>query len=343
MLMNTILTGLRSNSDLHLGNYLGAILPMVNLQKNLTHEDRMFMFVPDLHSFTTPVDHGTLYENSLDNVRAFLAAGFDSRNESSVLYRQSMITAHSEMQWILSCFAYYGEANRMTEFKDKAEKMGNKAVSVGLFNYPILMAADILLYSADYVPLGDDQKQHMELTRTLAQRFNEKFGEIFTVPKPWKEQLEFSGRNMSVRIKSLSHPENKMSKSVDDHKGTILLSDSEEEARKKIMSAQTDNLSSVDFDFEKQPGISNLLQVLALLTGRDVQEVAGEWKGSDQYGKLKESVADATTDFLRDYSAKLSNITLGDAEKVLKRGEGQARDVANAKLHEVQKAVGLRK
>jgi len=341
--MNTILTGLRSNNDLHLGNYLGAILPMVNLQKSLWSEDQLFMFVPDLHSFTTPVDHDSLYENSLENVRVFMAAGIDSRNEQSILYRQSKVPAHSELQWILSCFTYFGEASRMSEFKDKTEKLGNKAVSVGLFNYPILMAADILLYDADYVPLGDDQKQHMELTRTLAQRFNERFGDIFNVPKPWKQQLEFSKREHSVRIKSLAHPENKMSKSIDDPRGTILLTDTPDEARKKIMSAQTDNEGSVKYDFDKQPGVANLIQIGALLEGKSVDEVASEWNGSNEYGKLKEYVAEVTGMFLEDFSQRLSQIELADAERVLERGEKQANMIAQKKLEEVQKAVGLRR
>ncbi len=341
--MNTILTGLRANGELHIGNYLGAILPMVNLQKSLSGEDRLFMFVPDLHSFTTPVDHGTLYENSLENVRVFLAAGIDPHNEQSLIYRQSRITAHSELAWILSCFTYYGEANRMTEFKAKSEKLGNKAVSVGLFNYPILMAADILLYGADYVPVGEDQKQHMELARTLAQRMNEKFGETFVVPKPWKEQLEFSKRENSIRIKSLSHPENKMSKSLDDPCGTILLGATVEETTKKIMSAQTDNLASVSFDFEKQPGIANLIQIGALLDGKSVTDVADEWSGSSEYGKLKEYVTDVVSSFLSDFNQKLSQIELSDAQNVLRRGEEQAKMLADKKLEDVQKAVGLRK
>jgi len=339
--MNTILTGLRANGELHLGNYLGAILPMVELQKSLTSDDRLYMFIPDLHSFTTPVDHGKLYENSIENVRVFLAAGIDSRNEQSILYRQSQVPAHSELQWILSRFTYFGEASRMTEIKDKSEKLGNKAISVGLFNYPILMAADILLYNADYVPLGDDQKQHMELTRTIAQRMNEKFGEVFTVPKPWKEQLEFSKREYSVRIKSLSHPESKMSKSVDDPKGTISLTDSPEEAKKKIMSAQTDNEAAIALDFEKQPGVSNLLQILAILSGRRVDEVADEWSGKSEYGELKVRVAEVVGGFLEDFNVKLASVAAADAERVLKRGEEQANMVANKKLEEVKRAVGL--
>lgn len=340
--MSTILTGLRSNSDLHLGNYLGAILPMVNIQRNLSEEDRLFMFIPDLHSFTTPTDHGSLQANSLENVRVFIASGIDPNSDKTLIYRQSRITAHSELQWILSCFTYFGEANRMTEFKDKSDKMGNKGVTVGLFNYPILMASDILLYGADYVPLGDDQKQHMELTRTLAQRMNEKFENLFTVPKPWKDQLEFAQREMSVRIKSLSHPDTKMSKSVEDPKGTILLIDNPDEAADKIMTAQTDNEGSINFDFEKQPGISNLLQISALLQGKFVAEVAKQWQGSSEYGKFKESVAQLVRDFLTGFQQELATIQDEDIERTLSSGEEQANLLASRKLDQVQKAIGLR-
>lgn len=339
--MSNILTGIRSNADLHLGNYIGAMLPMARLQQSLEYDDRLFMFVPDLHSFTTPVDHGELYQKSLDNVRMFMAAGVNGTDENSIIYRQSHIPAHSEMQWILSCFTYFGEASRMTQFKDKSEQLGGKEVSVGLFNYPILMAGDILMYDADYVPVGNDQKQHFELTRTLAKRMNNKFGDIFVVPKSWKEQLEFSKRGAGTRIMSLVHPENKMSKSVDDPKGTILLSDSPDEARKKIMSATTDNEGSVNFSPEKQPGVSNLLQIVALLEDKNVSELATDWNGSSEYGKLKEYVADIVSNFLSDFQAKLSQISEDDAERVLKRGEEQANLLANKKLTEVQRAVGL--
>lgn len=339
--MSNILTGIRSNAELHLGNYLGAMLPMAQLQQSLKYDDRLFMFVPDLHSFTTPVDHGELYQKSIDNVRMFMAAGVNGTDENSIIYRQSQIPAHSEMQWILSCFTYFGEASRMTQFKDKSEKLGGKEVSVGLFNYPILMAGDILMYDADYVPVGADQKQHFELTRTLAKRMNDKFKDLFVVPKPWKEQLEFSSRTNNVKIMSLSKPENKMSKSVDDPKGTILLSDSPEVARKKVMSATTDNDASVDYNPEKQPGISNLVQIAALLSGVRIEEVTERWKGSSEYGKLKLFVADIVCEFLSDFESKLSQVSVEDAERVLKRGEEQATMLANKKLSEVQRAVGL--
>jgi len=228
----TILTGLRANGDLTIGNYLGAILPMVQILRDLQPEDKFFLFVPDLHSFVTPIDHAQLYQNVLNNVKFYLASGIDYSKDNVFLYRQSQIPAHSELAWILSCFGYYGELQRMIQFKEKAKQQGQN-VSVGLFTYPILMAADILLYNADYVPVGEDQKQHLELTRDLAIRFNNKFGDVFVIPKPWSEQLEFTKRTEGVKICSLTNPTKKMSKSITDPKGTILLTDDPELAAKK--------------------------------------------------------------------------------------------------------------
>lgn len=339
---NTILTGLRANGDLHLGNYLGAMKAMVDLQNNLDPEDKLFMFVPDLHSFTTPIDHTKLYENSLDNIRMFVAAGLDPDNTQTLIYRQSHIPAHSELTVILLNFTYFGEASRMVEFKDKSEKLGHKAVSVGLMTYPILMAADILLYGANYIPVGEDQKQHMELTRIIAERFNKKFGDIFTVPKPWKDQLEFSKRDNSIRILSLAHPESKMSKSIDDPRGTITLQDNPDEARKKIMSAETDSMGSINFDREKQPGVSNLLQILSLLSESNLEETVMTWQGNTNYGDLKTAVADEVAKFLESFQSRYQDISPKVAESILERGEEHASLIANQKLTEVQKVVGLK-
>ncbi|NJL97031.1 tryptophan--tRNA ligase [Candidatus Gracilibacteria bacterium] len=227
-----ILTGIRANGDIHLGNYLGAIKPMLDISKNLDSSDQFFMFVPDLHSITTEVDYSKLFQTTIDNIKIYLAAGLETNSKNIFLYRQSMIPAHSEMAWLLSCFSYFGELSRMTQFKDKSE--GKSNVSVGLFAYPIMMAADILLYSADYIPVGDDQRQHIELTRDLAIRINNKFdSKIFTPPQPWDKQLDFVDQQEGIRIRSLSNPSKKMSKSVMDPKGTILLKDNPEEAAKK--------------------------------------------------------------------------------------------------------------
>ena len=228
----------------------------------------------------------------------------------------------------------------MIEFKEKADKQDN--VSVGLLNYPVLMAADILLYGAHYVPLGDDQKQHLELARDLATRLNNRFGNIFTLPFEWKKQLEFSGRDNGVRVRSLRNPEKKMSKSVDDPAGTILLSDKPEDAAKKIMSAETDSVGSIQFDFEKQPGISNLLQISALLANKSLKSVTDEWKGKTSYGDLKKQVADQVSAFLTDFQAKLAKVDEKTVLSKLEQDEKAMNKVADETLLKVQKAVGLR-
>lgn len=335
-----ILTGLRANSEFHLGNYLGAILPMVELQKKHAGKYQINMFVPDLHSFTTPIDHGKLYQNTLDNLKIFVAAGLDITNPNTFVYRQSYIPAHSELTWILDCFTHFGEASRMIEFKEKADKQDN--VSVGLFNYPVLMAADILLYGAKFIPVGEDQRQHIELARDLAQRMNTKFGNIFTVPEEWDKQLQFADRNNGVRIRSLRNPEKKMSKSVDDPAGTIMISDKPAAAAKKVISATTDSVGAIHLDWDKQPGVSNLLQILALLSDRTLEEIVKECHGKTNYSHLKQHVADHVQDFLTDLQAKVQKVDDNQLLSKLEADEKSMNEVANQKLYEVQKAVGLR-
>src|SRR2546430_11174583 len=179
-----ILTGLRANNDLHIGNYFGALLPMIDMAKTKSDQYQINLFVPDLHSFTTPIDHSQLQGQILHNIRIYVAAGLDLQNPDIHLYRQSYVSAHSELTWILDCFTGFGEMSRMTQFKDKSAKLHEDRVSVGLFNYPVLMAADYLLYGAAYVPVGDDQSQHLEFGRDIAIRMNNRFGDLFTVPKP---------------------------------------------------------------------------------------------------------------------------------------------------------------
>lgn len=336
-----ILTGIRSNDEPTIGNYLGAFLPMVELQRRFAGEYQLNMFVPDLHSFTTPIDHSNLYLNTLKNLKYFVAAGLDIHNDDTFIYRQSYIPAHSELAWILDCFTGFGEMRRMTQFKDKA---GNdeSAVSVGLFNYPVLMAADILLYQAKWVPVGDDQKQHIEITRDLAIRMNHKLGELFTPPEEWKKQLEFARRDNGIRIRSLVNPEKKMSKSVADPRGTILLSDDPDEASKKVMAATTDSIGRITFDWEKQPGVTNLLQILSLLSGRLQEEINGEWTGHERYGELKLAVAEAVRAFLSDFQVRFKEVDEEALLKKLQQSEHVMNGVANLTLLNVQEAVGLR-
>lgn len=336
-----ILTGIRSNEEPTIGNYLGAFLPMVELQRRFAGEYQLNMFVPDLHSFTTPIDHANLYQNTLKNLKYFVAAGLDIDNEDTFIYRQSYIPAHSELTWILDCFTYFGEMRRMTQFKDKAG--GDETnVSVGLFNYPVLMAADILLYHAKYIPVGDDQKQHIEITRDLAIRLNNKFGELFTVPEDWNKQLEFARRDNGIRIRSLVNPEKKMSKSMADPRGTILLSDDPEDASKKVMSATTDSVGSINFDWENQPGVTNLLQILSLLSGKPQDEVNGEWAGRERYGELKAAVAEAVRAFLGDFQARYRAVDEQAVLKKLQQSEHVMGGIASGTLRDVQAAVGLR-
>lgn len=341
MSKTVILTGLRANADFHVGNYLGAILPVVDLQKKHAGEYQINMFVPDLHSFTTPIDHGKLYQNTMNNLKVFVAAGLDIDNKDTYIYRQSYIPAHSELTWILDCFTHFGEASRMIEFKDKSKRLGQDKVSVGQFNYPMLMAADILLYGAKYVPVGEDQRQHIELTRDLGIRLNNKFGSLFEVPDEWAKQLKFTHRD-SVRIRSLRNPDKKMSKSVDDPAGTISLMDKPEDAAKKIMSATTDSEAKIKVDWAKQPGISNLLQISALLSAKSIDEVAKKWEGQTQYGDFKKEVAEQVKQFLTYFQSKLSQVDEAKLKQKLEADEKAMNEVANTTLLKVQKAVGLR-
>lgn len=335
------MTGVRSNDEPTLGNYLGAFVPMVRLQREKAGDYQLNMFVPDLHSFTTPVDHEGLYERTLKNLKYFVAAGLDIDDADTYVYRQSYISAHSELTWILDCFSYMGELSRMTQYKDKSAHDAN--VSVGLFNYPVLMAADVLLYGAKWVPVGDDQRQHLEMTRDIAIRFNHKFGEVFTVPEEWQRQLEFASLKDGVRIRSLTNPDKKMSKSVSDPRGTILLSDDPADAAKKVMSATTDSVGAINLDWQSQPGISNLLQIMALLTDRQLNEVVMEWQGKSSYGELKSAVAAAVQGFLTAFQSRYDSVGETALVAKLEASEDAMRSEANHTLLRVQQAVGLRK
>ena len=336
----TILTGIRSNEEPTLANYLGAFVPMVAMQRQFAGKYRINMFVPDLHSFTTPVDHDSLYENTLHNLKYFIAAGLDLQDEDTFIYRQSRVPAHSEMTWILDCFTYMGEMGRMIQFKEKSGD--NENVTVGLFNYPVLMAADILLYGARWVPVGEDQFQHLEITRDIATRMNNKFGDLFVVPESTSKQTEFINRDKGLRIRSLTDPTKKMSKSSDDAKSKILLIDEPAVAAKKVMSAATDSIGVVNFDWENQPSVTNLLQLLSLLSSRDQAHINAEWEGKTQYGELKKAVAEQVETFLTNFQ-KLYNLIDDDVLlKKLEQDEEAMREQANKQLHKVQIAVGLR-
>ena len=343
-----ILTGVRANNDIHIGNYFGAILPIVDMAKRRLADFDINLFIPDLHSFTTPIDHSKLYDSILSNARIYTAAGLPLDNEAIHLYRQSRVPAHSELAWILDCFTGFGEMSRMTQFKDKSDKLHGDQISVGLFNYPVLMAADILLYGATYVPVGDDQTQHLEFTRDIAERMNRKFGDLFIVPKPVAQQHQFFGNDQGLRIKDLVNPTKKMSKSDDSGKGVIFLGDKPQAAHKKIMSATTDSLGKVQYDRDNQPGISNLLEILTLVrqdAGRDVslEQTISEYAGMERYGDFKRIVADEVAEFLANFQARLAAVDEPAIERKLESSERDMSIVANETLHRVQTAVGLRR
>ena len=343
-----ILTGVRANNDLHIGNYFGAILPIIDMAWRRSAEYTVNLFIPDLHSFTTPIDHSQLFDSIMNNARVYTAAGLPLDDDAIQLYRQSYVPAHSELTIILNNFVGFGEMERMTQFKDKSAKLSNDRVSVGLFDYPVLMASDILLYNAMYVPVGDDQTQHLEITRDIAERMNHKFGELFTVPEPVAKQHQFFGKDQGLRIKDLQNPTKKMSKSDETGKGVIFLSDTPDAARKKIMSAATDSLGRVHYDKDAQPGISNLLEILTLVrqaNGRVVslRQTVDEFTGLERYGEFKKIVADEMAEFLADFQARLAQVDNDVILRKLKSSEITASQTASQTLLRVQKAVGLRR
>lgn len=360
MSKTVILTGLRANTDLHLGNYLGALLPMVDMSNSRAGDYQINLFVPDLHSFTTPIDHTQLHKQTIQNIAMYVAAGLQINHSDVYVYRQSFIPAHSELTWILDCFTYFGEMRRMTQFKEKTTKLVDRgeanlalnhakseedisrSVSVGLFNYPVLMAADILLYGASYVPVGEDQTQHLEFARDIAQRINKQFGDIFMVPASVAKQHEFFGKDQGLRIRDLADPVKKMSKSDESGKGVLFLSDAQEITRQKIMSATTDSFNKVVFDMDKQPGVSNLLHILALLNKKPLQETVKAYSGQTTYKQLKSDVADAVTELLAGLQTSLKTVDETILIKKLETDESAMNIIANKTLLKVQKAVGLR-
>ena len=337
--MKTILTGIRVNGELTLGNYLGALLPMTRLANQHSKDSKINIFIPDLHTIISDID-GTLQQNLIKSIKYYLASGLEL-NDNVHIYRQSFIPAHSELTWLLNCFATMGEVSRMIQYKEKGE--GKDSANVGIFDYPVLMAADILLYDATYIPVGEDQFQHLELTRDLAIRINNRFDQkIFTPPAKTADQAKFMGVDDGIRIRSLTAPEKKMSKSDTAENSKIMLSDNPAAAAKKIMSATTDSVGKIQFDMFNQPGISNLLQIEALITGQPLQVIISSWAGETSYGDLKNQVATSIKTFLTDFQSKVSSITDQQVLDILKTGETYANQIANAKLHKVQTALGLR-
>ena len=324
--MDRILSGIKPTGQLTLGNYIGAIKNFAKVQQ----EGEAFLFIADLHALTLPIDPEFLRNNSRDLAAYYLAAGLDPKK--TTIFLQSDVPAHSELAIILQNYLYMGELSRMTQFKDKSAKMKDEAIGLGLFAYPVLMAADIVIYDAKRIPVGEDQLQHIELARDLVKRFNNRYGEVLVMPK---------GEMVKVgsRIMSLSDPNKKMSKS--DPKGDIYLNDSLEVMRKKIMSAVTDMEAHVHYDVEKQPGISNLMTIMSSLTGKSFEQIEKEFEGKG-YGDFKRAVADAVCAEMEPFKAKYEEIVKsGLVDEVLNEGAKRASVVANATLKRVQKAIGL--
>ncbi len=325
-----VLSGIQPTSDsFHFGNYLGALRQWVDLQD----EHEPFFFIADLHSLTVEQDPKVLRERFVRCAAQLIAMGIDP--ERSSIFLQSHVPEHAQLGWVLQCITGFGEARRMTQFKDKSAKGGESAASVGLFTYPILQAADILLYRPKYVPVGEDQRQHLELTRDLAGRFNHRYKKTFPLPEPYI--LKSTGR-----ITDLANPEAKMSKSASSPAGIIDMLDEPKVSAKKIRSAVTDSEAEVRFDPEAKPGISNLLTIYAALTGREVASLEEEYAGRG-YGDLKGDLAEVVVDFVTPFRTRTLELLDDRAELdgVLARGAERAREVASRTLADVYDRVGL--
>lgn len=324
--MKRILTGLKPSGELTLGSLIGCINQMVKLQD----EYDSFMFVPDMHAITVKQDPKMLRERIRKNVALYLACGVDP--DKNTIYLQSENLYHANLSWVLECTTYMGEASRMTQYKDKSSKGEN--VTVGLFTYPILMAADILLYDADYVPVGIDQKQHVELARDIALRFNKTYGDTFKMPEPMMSEV-------GVKIMDLQEPTKKMSKSDETYKGVILLLDDEKTIRKKIMSAVTDSDNKIYYDKDNKPGVSNLLTIYSSLKNISIEEAEDYFKDYN-YGNFKKEVADLVVIVLSNIQTKYNEIINGTMlDDILDKGREKTCEIAKEKTLDVFRKVGL--
>ena len=323
----TVFSGVQPTGNIHLGNYLGAFRNWVALQDDPNIE--AIYCIVDLHGMTNPYDPKDFEAARLETAKVLLAIGIDP--DRSLFYMQSQVPHHPELAWILGTVTPMGVLNRMTQFKDKTDS--GVPASLGLFSYPVLMAADILLLRADLVPVGDDQKQHIEMTRDLAERFNNRFGEVFPVPDSLIPET-------SARVMSLTDPTAKMSKSDPNPKSRIDVLDSPDEVRKKIMSAVTDSEPTVRFDRAEKPGISNLLEIMSACTGRSIDDLAEEYADGG-YGVFKEAVADAIIAELAPIRSTYQNLDDAEVARILQRGALDARTKAEAYQQEVRDAVGL--
>jgi tryptophanyl-tRNA synthetase len=323
--MSRVLSGIQPSGDLHLGNYLGAVRSWVADQDG----NDAFYCIVDLHALTLDIDPGELRRRTYETTLDLLAAGLDP--ERCTLFVQSHVPEHAQMTWLLECTATMGELRRMTQFKDKSE--GKDSVRAGLFTYPVLQSADILLYDAERVPVGDDQRQHLELARELAVRFNRRFGAGLVVP-------EASIPKVGARVMDLQHPERKMSKSVDSPLGTVLMLDGDADIARKVKRAVTDTDGQVRYDPAAKPGLSNLLELLAVATGQDPAALAGSYR---TYGDLKNDLTDALVDLLRPVRQRRAELAEdpGAVRAMLALGAGKAHAIASTTYRRAAASMGL--
>ncbi len=325
-----VLSGIQPTADsFHFGNYLGALRQWVDLQ----HDHEPFFFIADMHAITVEQDPKVLRERCLRAAAQLLAMGVDP--DRCAIFVQSQIPAHAQLGWVLQCLTGFGEARRMTQFKDKSAKSGEGAASVGLFTYPILQAADILLYRPHFVPVGEDQRQHLELTRDLAQRFNHRYKKTFRLPEPYILKA-------TAKITDLQVPTAKMSKSASSPAGIIELLDDPRISAKKIRSAVTDSGSEIRFDPEEKPGVSNLLTIYSALTGRTIEALVDDYAGRG-YGDLKKDLAEVVVEFVTPFRERTLELLDDQAQltAVLKQGAQRAGAVAEATLRDVYQRVGF--
>ena len=322
----TLLTGLKPTGSLTLGNYIGSIKQMVDNQDKYNS----YLFIADMHAITVSVDRKELHKNIRDFMALYIACGVDPNK--NVIYLQSDIECIPAISWLLECNTYYGELSRMIQFKEKSKKNAN--FSVGLLTYPVLMATDILVVDADYVPVGIDQKQHVELTRDIAIRFNKKYGDTFVIPEPVVTSV-------GTKIMDLVDPSKKMSKTEDNPKGVIGLLDDPAVARKKIMGATTDSEMCVKFDPENKPGISNLINIYASLTNMSVNDIEEKFDGSN-YGEFKRAVADVVCELLSSIQEKYKElIDSGKLNEILENGANKVREISKKKFEVMKEKIGL--
>lgn len=320
-----IFSGAQPTGSVHLGNYLGALRNWVALQ----HEYESFFCIVNLHALTTPQDPKLLAVKTRELTRIYLAVGIDP--SVSTIFIQSDVQEHTELTWILNCIARMSELERMTQFKDKARKQGEN-VAVGLFDYPVLMAADILLYQTDLVPVGEDQKQHLELTRDLAIRFNRDFGETFRVPDAFIPKV-------GARIMSLSDPTKKMSKSDDDPNGCVMMLDDQDTVARKFKRAVTDSGTEIRFD-DSRPAITNLLTIYQLMTAREPAEIESHF-ASKGYAQLKQELADVTVEFLKPFQQRVQAIDDNELNRILEYGRDKAQVIAAATMKSITTRMGI--